>query len=92
MNEAHKIRDHIFDTPPANAVDTGETFDCVIVGGGLSGLAAALFFNSEAGSRLWAWDFPTAAEKPLHSKTPVAPIPTEAVRCTLSVSSGPIGI
>jgi spermidine dehydrogenase len=52
MNEAHKIRDHIFDTPPANAVDTRETFDCVIVGGGLSGLAAALFFNREAGPRL----------------------------------------
>jgi spermidine dehydrogenase len=52
MNEAHKIRDRVFDTPPAHAVDTGETFDCVVVGGGLSGLAAALFFNRRAGSRL----------------------------------------
>ncbi len=39
MSEAHKIRDHIFDAPPSNAVDAGETFDCVVVGGGLSGLA-----------------------------------------------------
>src|SRR5579863_8345324 len=52
MNAAHKIRDHIFDAPPPNVIDTGETFDCVVVGGGLSGLAAALFFNREAGPRL----------------------------------------
>ncbi|HKS96660.1 MAG TPA: NAD(P)-binding protein, partial [Terriglobia bacterium] len=48
MNQAHKIRDHVFDAPPSNVSDTGETFDCVVVGGGLSGLAAALFFNREA--------------------------------------------
>ena len=39
MNEAHKIRDRLFDAPPSHAIDTGETFDCVVVGGGLSGLA-----------------------------------------------------
>ncbi len=52
MNEAHKIRDHVFDSPPSGAVDTGEIFDCVVVGGGLSGLAAALHFNRKAGSGL----------------------------------------
>ena len=30
-------------------VDTGEVFDCVIVGGGISGLAAALFFLRKSG-------------------------------------------
>ena len=52
MNEAHRIRDHVFDDPSAEAVDTGETFDCVVVGGGISGLAAALFFHRQAGPRL----------------------------------------
>ncbi len=52
MNEAHKIRDHAFDAPPAGALDTGETFDCVVVGGGISGLAAALFFNRRASPQM----------------------------------------
>ncbi|PYV01760.1 MAG: hypothetical protein DMG26_12820 [Acidobacteria bacterium] len=33
MNEAHKIRDPLFDSPRADAVDTADTFDCVVVGG-----------------------------------------------------------
>jgi spermidine dehydrogenase len=45
----HKIRDGAYDPLPADAVDTGETYDCVIVGGGISGLAAALFFLRHAG-------------------------------------------
>jgi spermidine dehydrogenase len=45
----HRIRDGEFDRLPANIVETGETFDCVIVGGGISGLAAALFFLSKGG-------------------------------------------
>jgi len=49
MTEAHKIRDHVFEPLPADVPDTGEQYDCVIVGGGISGLAAALFFTREAG-------------------------------------------
>lgn len=49
MNAGHAIRDHVFDSPPSDAIETGETFDCVVVGGGISGLAAALFFQKQAG-------------------------------------------
>jgi spermidine dehydrogenase len=52
MNAGHRIRDHAFDVPPADAIDTGELFDCVIVGGGISGLAAALSFRTGAGEGL----------------------------------------
>src|ERR1700761_7235161 len=44
MADGHTIRDHAFDRAPATIEDTGEIFDCVVVGGGISGLAAALFF------------------------------------------------
>src|SRR5215475_7954388 len=43
MTAGHRIRSGDFDSLPADAIDTGETFDCVVVGGGVSGLAAALF-------------------------------------------------
>jgi spermidine dehydrogenase len=49
LTAGHRIRDGEFDRPPANVVETGETFDCVIVGGGISGLAAALFFLRKGG-------------------------------------------
>jgi spermidine dehydrogenase len=45
----HKMRDGAYDPLPADAVETGETYDCVVVGGGISGLAAALFFLRHAG-------------------------------------------
>ena len=45
MADGHTIRDHAFDRAPASVEDTGENFDCVVVGGGISGLAAALFFE-----------------------------------------------
>ena len=47
--EAHKIRDRVFESLPADVIDTGEELDCVVVGGGISGLAAALFFKRKAG-------------------------------------------
>ena len=51
MDAGHKIRDHVFDSAPPNADDTGETFDCVVVGGGISGLAGALFFHDQTGGK-----------------------------------------
>ena len=50
MTEAHRIRDGVYDGPPANAIDTQEIYDLVVVGGGISGLSAALFFKDQAGA------------------------------------------
>ena len=47
LQAGHTIRDGIYDPLPKDIIDTGETYDCVIVGGGLSGLAAALFFQRQ---------------------------------------------
>jgi spermidine dehydrogenase len=46
---AHQMRDRRGWTAPA--IDTGESYDLVIVGGGISGLAAAQFFREAAGPR-----------------------------------------
>src|ERR1700728_2213112 len=43
MLAAHAVRDGAFDSPTADVTDTGEIFDLVVVGGGISGLAAALY-------------------------------------------------
>ena len=48
MLAAHAVRDGVFDSPSASAVDTGEVFDIVVVGGGISGLASALYFKDAA--------------------------------------------
>jgi spermidine dehydrogenase len=45
MRVAHEIRDGRYDHLPSNAVDTGEFFDLVAVGGGMSGLGAAYYFK-----------------------------------------------
>ncbi len=49
LQAGHTIRDRLYDPLPAGIIDTGEIYDCVIIGGGISGLAAALFFQREAG-------------------------------------------
>ena len=47
LEAGHAIRDRVYDPLAKDVIDTGETYDCVIVGGGISGLAAALFFQRE---------------------------------------------
>jgi len=49
MEVGHKLRDGGYEPLPPDTIETGETYDCVIVGGGISGLAAALFFQRKAG-------------------------------------------
>ncbi len=45
---AHAMRDGKYDSPSGKAADTREMFDLVIIGGGLSGLAAAFHFKKFA--------------------------------------------
>jgi spermidine dehydrogenase len=47
---AHELRDGTFWRNSRAPVDTGERYDLVVVGGGISGLAAAYFFSRRAGS------------------------------------------
>jgi len=49
MTAAHAMRDGAFERTAAT--DTGEMYDLVSVGGGLSGLAAAVFFQKNKGGR-----------------------------------------
>jgi spermidine dehydrogenase len=48
---AHSLRDGTFWDQAGKPVDTGEAYDLVVVGGGLSGLSAAHFFRKTAGSK-----------------------------------------
>ncbi|MGH9430321.1 MAG: NAD(P)-binding protein [Terriglobia bacterium] len=47
---AHALRDGDFWKTAGRPVDTGETYDLVVVGGGISGLSAAHFFRARAGN------------------------------------------
>jgi spermidine dehydrogenase len=47
----HKVRDGNFWQDAGTPVDTGESYDLVIVGGGISGLAAAHYFRKIAGEK-----------------------------------------
>ena len=47
MTAGHGIRDALYTGELTNARPTGETFDCVVVGGGISGLAAAHLFSEK---------------------------------------------
>jgi spermidine dehydrogenase len=46
---AHRLRDGDSWDPDGPAAKTGETYDLVVVGGGISGLAAAYFYRKSAG-------------------------------------------
>lgn len=48
LTEGHAIRERTYEALPAGTIDTGETYDCVVVGGGISGLAVALIFERRA--------------------------------------------
>ena len=56
MTTAHRERDGGFDRALAGAIDTGEMYDLVSVGGGISGLAAAVFFQKQRGGRCLVLD------------------------------------
>ena len=45
---AHALRDGTFWESAGTPTDTGETYDLIVVGGGISGLAAAYFYRKQA--------------------------------------------
>jgi len=49
LSAGHALRDGAFEQRVAAAIDTGEMYDLVAVGGGISGLAAAIFFQKYKG-------------------------------------------
>src|SRR6266478_7552133 len=51
LSAGHAMRDGAFEKRIATATDTGEIYDLVAVGGGISGLAAAVFFRKYTGGR-----------------------------------------
>lgn len=54
LSVAHDLRDGKFAN--AKAIDTGERYDLIVVGGGLSGLGAAAFFQKLKGGRCLVLD------------------------------------
>src|SRR5262245_153360 len=51
LAQGHMLRDHAYDRVPAADIRDEGAFDCVVVGGGISGLAAGLFFSRMAPDR-----------------------------------------
>ena len=51
FDTAHSLRDGTFWDQAGKPLDTGETYDLVVVGGGISGLSAAHFFRKAAGPK-----------------------------------------
>ena len=51
LSAGHAMRDGAFEKRIGSATDTGEIYDLVAVGGGISGLAAAVFFQKYKGGR-----------------------------------------
>src|SRR5271169_3973348 len=47
---AHALRDGTFRKSAARPIETGEDYDLIVVGGGISGLAAAYFYRAKAGA------------------------------------------
>jgi spermidine dehydrogenase len=47
---AHALRDSAFRRSGATPIETGEQYDLIVVGGGISGLAAAYFYRAKAGA------------------------------------------
>ncbi len=48
---AHSVRDGTFWGSAGQPTDTGETYDLIVVGGGISGLSSALFFRKLMGEK-----------------------------------------
>ena len=48
---AHSLRDGTFWDSAGKPEDTGETYDLIVVGGGISGLSAAHFYRKAAGAK-----------------------------------------
>ena len=51
LQAGHRIRDRVYEALPKDVIETGETYDCAVVGGGISGIAAALFFQQQTGGK-----------------------------------------
>jgi spermidine dehydrogenase len=50
FEKAHELRDGISPKSGVGRSDTGELYDLIVVGGGISGLAAAHFYRAKAGA------------------------------------------
>lgn len=48
VNTAHNIRDGLYDSEPVDVIETGEVYDLLIVGAGMTGLGAAFEHSKHA--------------------------------------------